>query len=114
NLLRKGVPASRVLAVTFTNKAAAEMRARVRALVPKSDLAGMVISTFHSLGIRLLRADAARLGWKTNFTIYDESDQISLLRGVLRELRLGEIEAPIKRIRWQVSDAKNRRQRRML
>ncbi len=107
-LLENGVPPSAILAVTFTNKAATEMRERVRAIVPSAELSGIVISTFHSLGARMLRADIEKLGGRSPFSIYDESDQLSLLRGVLRDLKLGEIEAPIKRIRFLLSDAKNR------
>src|SRR5262249_48941849 len=70
-LLRRGVRASNILAITFTNKAAGEMRQRVEALVPE---AKVWISTFHSLGARLLRIHADRLNMDRTFTIYDMDD----------------------------------------
>ena len=87
----RGFDAASVLAVTFTNKAAAEMRERVAAMVPEGALA--MIRTFHSFGAWLLRRNASAAGLSPNFTIYDDDDQVSLLAQVLegvprRELRL--------------------------
>ena len=87
-LIELGVPAERILAVTFTTKAAQEMRARIRGIV-KEGLAGKpVISTFHSLCLQILRRHIGKLGYPTRFTIYDASDQESLARQVLREIRV--------------------------
>ncbi|NLF38348.1 UvrD-helicase domain-containing protein [bacterium] len=84
-MLEKGIPAKHILAVTFTNKAAREMRDRVRKLV--GDAAGeMQISTFHSFGARLVREYAAKLGLGTDFTIYDSGDQLSIVRKALRSV----------------------------
>jgi len=71
----KGVPSDAVLAVTFTNKAAGEMKARMEALLPGAPLKSW-ISTFHSLCVRLLRREAAAAGLSPDFVIYDEGDQL--------------------------------------
>ena len=76
-LLQQGVRPGNILAITFTNKAAGEMRQRVEALVPGSRV---WISTFHSLGARLLRQYADRLGLDRNFTIYDQTDRNKLVK----------------------------------
>jgi superfamily I DNA/RNA helicase len=88
-LIRKGVPPDHILAVTFTNKAAREMQERVRALVPKargSDAPRPTLCTFHSLCVRILRQHIHRLGYKRNFVIYDESDQLSTMKRVLAQI----------------------------
>src|ERR1700730_3103151 len=79
-LLEQGLRANRILAITFTNKAAGEMRQRVEALVPGCRV---WISTFHSLGARLLRQYANRLGLDANFTIYDQADRNRMVKAVL-------------------------------
>ena len=81
-IISSGVPASRILAVTFTNKAAAEMRQRVENLMP-GYASSVWIHTFHSFGARLLRKHAAALGLKQDFLIYDASDQRRIVQGIL-------------------------------
>jgi DNA helicase II / ATP-dependent DNA helicase PcrA len=81
-LLSEGVAAERILAVTFTNKAANEMRSRVSTENKK----GLTLCTFHALCLRILRRDIEKLGYKSNFSIYDESDQFGLLRKIITRL----------------------------
>jgi DNA helicase-2/ATP-dependent DNA helicase PcrA len=89
-LMRRGVRADRILAVTFTNRAAREMRQRALDLVGKKQKVVPEISTFHSLCVRILRRQIKRLGYPAQFAIYDRNDQESVVRGVLRNLRLGQ------------------------
>src|SRR5487761_943568 len=85
----RNVPPQSILAVTFTNKAAAQMKERVMALVDGLRLGtGPQISTFHSFCVRLLRRDIHRLGYTRDFVIYDEEDQQRLVKACLRELGL--------------------------
>ena len=86
HLLRKGVPPEAILAVTFTNKAAREMRERVGEILGREP-AGLVLSTFHSFGARILRKEAAALGYRPNFNILDTADQLAFLRTILQEVR---------------------------
>ncbi|MFO0981034.1 MAG: 3'-5' exonuclease [Planctomycetota bacterium] len=82
HLLLRGVPAHRVLAITFTNKAAGEMRERVEQMIGEGKV---WISTFHSLGARLLRIEADKIGLDPGFTIYDADDQVEVIRTCLKE-----------------------------
>ena len=75
-LLSEGVAADKILAVTFTNKAANEMRKRIGAMQENVKRSKLTICTFHALCVRILRQDIEKLGYKTNFSIYDESDQL--------------------------------------
>src|SRR5205085_3276549 len=94
NLIKHKTRPERILAVTFTNKAAAEMRERLVGLVGKTALRPQ-ISTFHSHCVRILRRHARQLGYPERFAIYDRGDQESLARGVLREIRVpGELLRP--------------------
>ena len=83
NMLRQGVAASEILAVTFTNKAATEMRERIQQMIPKDKAREMTVCTFHSLCVRILRKDIERIGYKKNFTIYTASDQVGLIRKLI-------------------------------
>jgi len=106
-LLVKKVPAKNLLAVTFTNKAAREMKERVVEMVGKKAVKGMVIATFHSLCVRILKEEIERLGFKGNFSIYGTSDQLSIIRVILQELDLDGQKFDAERILWKISDAKN-------
>lgn len=86
NMLGSGIPQSGILALTFTNKAAREMAERIRALLSKK-LPNLIVSTFHAFGVRILREQITRLGYRENFTIYDTADQISLLKETAREIK---------------------------
>jgi DNA helicase-2/ATP-dependent DNA helicase PcrA len=107
-LLDKGVAPACILAVTFTNKAAKEMRERVDALVGRPACKGIIISTFHSLGVRILRRDIERLGYKRNFSIYSTSDQIGLVKQLMREVNIDGKKFDADTIIWKISAAKNR------
>jgi DNA helicase-2/ATP-dependent DNA helicase PcrA len=91
-LIRSGIQPHRILAVTFTNKAAREMKERAMGLLGKKPRGGSApeISTFHALCVRILRRHAKRLGYPPEFTIYDRSDQESVARQALREIRVSQ------------------------
>ena len=105
-ILDKGVPQDAILAVTFTNKAAGEMKARTEALLGGGSL-GAWISTFHSFCVRLLRREALAAGLKPGFLIYDDDDQLALVREALRALDLSEKLHPPRRILSRISARKN-------
>ena len=101
-----GVDPSRILAVTFTNKAAGEMRQRITSLV-KNDLKGMWCGTFHAIGARMLRANAPCVGRTANFTIYDEDDTLGIIKRVMDRVGVSPKQWTPKSISAQISDAKN-------
>jgi DNA helicase II / ATP-dependent DNA helicase PcrA len=96
-----------ILAITFTNKAASEMRERVGALIGRS-VRAMWVTTFHSACARMLRADAEKLGYARTFTIYDESDSLRMLKRCMTELGIDPKRYPPRSIRSQISGAKNK------
>jgi DNA helicase-2/ATP-dependent DNA helicase PcrA len=101
-----GVSPFEILAITFTNKAAAEMKSRVAALVgPVAEK--MWVSTFHSACVRMLRRDAGKLGYPSSFTIYDQADAVRLTSYVIRDLGLDPKKFPPRSVHGTISMAKN-------
>ncbi len=86
HMLDIGIPQSQILALTFTNKAAREMETRIKELTGKK-LQNLTISTFHAFGVKILRQDITRLGFRDNFSIYDETDRNALIKETGRELQ---------------------------
>ena len=99
--------AHEVVAVTFTNKAAGEMKERVDELVG-ADHGGALVSTFHSYCLRLLRRYAPRIGYGSDFLVYDEADQQTLVKDCFETLQIDEDSFPPRQMRARISDAKNR------
>ena len=102
-LLQAGYEPGQIAAITFTNKAAQEMRERAKALVGPRAAGALVVSTFHSLGVRLLRADGTRIGLKPNFSILDAGDVL----GVLKDAGTTTDNAQARRWQWTISLWKN-------
>ncbi len=102
-----GVSATRIFSVTFTNKAAGEMKERVARLLGR-DPVGLWIGTFHSLSARLLRREAERLGFSRQFTIFDEDDRLAVIRRLLEQRHLPSKLFPPRAVQAIISSAKNR------
>ncbi len=96
-----------ILAVTFTNKAAREMRERVYALLD-DETRGVWVATFHSTCVRILRRDISHLGYESNFAIYDQADSLHLVKRVLRSMKINEKAYPPAGVRAQIDRLKNR------
>lgn len=109
HLIQQGVPAERILAVTFTNKAADQMKERIRNLLVRAGLAAADpwISTFHSFCARLLRREAPRLGLSRDFAIYDEDDQAAAIKIAIQRLKMTERGADLRPFQNKISHAKN-------
>ncbi len=106
-LLQQGIHASNILALTFTNKAAKEMKERICRLVPATDARYLWMGTFHSICARILRTEADRLGYTKDFTIYDTADSKSLLKQIVREFQLDEKIYKLGEVLGYISMAKN-------
>ncbi|MDR0395775.1 MAG: UvrD-helicase domain-containing protein [Oscillospiraceae bacterium] len=107
NLIASGVPARGILAITFTNKAAREMRERVDALAG-TDASDAWIMTFHACCARILRHDIEKMGYKRAFSIYDDDDQTSVVKDILKRRNLDDKVYTVREIRGTLSDIKNK------
>lgn len=107
NLMDHGVPAWSILALTFTNKAAREMKERITQLVGEKAESAW-ISTFHSTCARILRRDIEKLGYTRSFTIYDDDDQGTVIKEILKRLNIDEKFLPPREVKAKISDAKNK------
>ena len=103
-LISEGVPASNILAITFTNKAAGEMKERIEKLVGKTNI---VASTFHSFGVRILRENYEKLGYKKNFVIMDSDDTLTLIKKIIKDLGYDPKKFSPYMIRNKISSNKN-------
>ena len=108
NLIDHGVPAWSILALTFTNKAAREMKERVQKLIGEEQAEEAWISTFHSTCARILRRDIEKIGYSRSFTIFDDDDQQRVIKEILKQQNIDEKFLPVREIRAKISDAKNR------
>ena len=106
-LMQQGVDSFSILALTFTNKAAREMKARIAQIVGESESKNLWMGTFHSVFARILRAEADRLGYPSSFTIYDTQDSERLLSSIIKELQLDKDLYKVKQIRSRISSFKN-------
>lgn len=102
-----GINPKEILAVSFTNKASMEMHERVAKLLGPRKKRGITLSTFHSLGIRILREDIGRLGYNKDFTIYDQSDQLSIVREGLKQFKADKSAYDKKTILSKIGNLKN-------
>lgn len=107
-LIMYGVLPYRILALTFTNKAAREMKSRIGSLVDYEKAKQLYMGTFHSVFSRILRAEAQHIGYNSNFTIYDENDSRSLLKSIIKELGLDDKKYKPATVHNIISMAKNR------
>lgn len=108
----RGVAGTSILGLSFTNKAARELRERVSKLIsqaagPRASK-GLTVTTFHSLCVRVLRANAERLGFQQDFTILDQNDQLDVLKQVLRQIKIDERKFDPQRILFEIGQTKNR------
>jgi DNA helicase-2/ATP-dependent DNA helicase PcrA len=103
----KGVDPYRILALTFTNKAAKEMKERIAGIVGRSAAAGLWMGTFHSIFSRILRAEADKLGYPKDFTIYDTDDSRSVIKGIVKEWQLDDKLYKPNQVHGRISIAKN-------
>ena len=107
HMIKSGVEPFSIMSLTFTNKAAAEMRHRIEKVIGGSEARNIFMGTFHSVFARLLRVDAPRLGYPNNFTIYDTSDSLSMIKQIIKELQLNDKTYKPNQVYNRISSAKN-------
>lgn len=107
HLMQSGVDAFNILSLTFTNKAAKEMKARIAGVVGQSEAKNLWMGTFHSVFARILRSEADKLGFPSNFTIYDTQDSVRLITSIIKEMNLDKERYKPKQILGRISSFKN-------
>ena len=108
NLIDHGIAPWNILALTFTNKAAREMKERIAGLVGEEKADQAWISTFHSSCARILRRDIEKLGYTRSFVIYDDDDQSAVLKEIFKRLKIDDKVLTLREVKSIISDAKNR------
>ena len=106
-LLKSGLPPWSIMALTFTNKAAREMKERIAQLVDPASAARLWMGTFHSVFLRILRSEASRLGYPSNFTIYDTTDSKNLIKSIIKDMDLDDKVYKVNHVQSRISSAKN-------
>ncbi|MCK9590355.1 MAG: UvrD-helicase domain-containing protein, partial [Terrimicrobiaceae bacterium] len=106
-LVSQGVPPSSILAVTFTNKAAREMKERIAGMLDSEKASEITASTFHALCVRILRTDAGKLGYKNNFSIFDQGDQLGLIKKIINRVTAQDEKPDPGLAQAMISKAKN-------
>ena len=107
HLMQQGVDSFNILSLTFTNKAAREMKDRIAGVVGQSEAKNLWMGTFHSVFARILRSEADKLGFPSNFTIYDTQDATRLLTSIIKEMNLDKERYKAKQIQHRISSFKN-------
>ena len=107
HLMKNGIDPFNILALTFTNKAAKEMKSRIASVVGPSEAKNLWMGTFHSVFARILRSEAEKLGYPSNFTIYDTQDSVRLISSIIKELQLEKDKYKPKQVLGRISQFKN-------
>jgi DNA helicase-2/ATP-dependent DNA helicase PcrA len=107
HLMKSGVDAFNILNLTFTNKAAREMKERIGAVVGEGEAKNLWMGTFHSVFARILRSESDRLGYPSNFTIYDSQDSVKVISGIIKDLQLDKERYKAKQVLSRISQFKN-------
>ena len=106
-LMSQGVDAFNILSLTFTNKAAREMKNRIASIVGASEAKNLWMGTFHSVFARILRSEAEHLGYPSNFTIYDSQDSVRLISSIIKEMQLDRDIYKPNQVLGRISSYKN-------